>query len=253
MASPQTENGYSKIANELLEAIYQTSFNATQLKIILFVMRYTFGFSRKQFKISVNFISKGTGISKRYISSELNKLIESNVVKIVKNHTVTESRIIEINKNYENWKMSRTVLHQMNSSSPDEVLFTTGDEEYFTGGGEEIFSTPGEELFIQDKQNIKQNIKQCAPSLFELFWKAYPKKNAKASAEKAFKRLNVNEKLLSRMLSALEIQKKSKQWQDIQFIPYPATWLNQKRWEDESEEPKNEVDFVQNGTMLQLR
>jgi len=81
LASPQIESGYSPVSNELLEAIYQTTFNATQLKIILFIIRYTFGFSRKQHKISVNFISKGTGISKRYISSELNKLIVNNAVK----------------------------------------------------------------------------------------------------------------------------------------------------------------------------
>lgn len=37
------------------------------------------------------------------------------------------------------------------------------------------------------------------------------------------------------MLKAIEVQKKSDQWQrdNGQYIPYPATWLNGRRWEDE--------------------
>lgn len=261
MASPQVEKGYTKIANELIEAIYQTSFNATQIKILLFVIRYTYGFSRNQFKISASFLSKGTGISKRYISAELNKLIACNVIHVVRNYTVTESRIIEINKNIDLWQMSRSIVHQMNNTSPDDELFNTTDDELFNRGGEEVFSTTdehvfnttGEELFYQDKQNIKQNINKDVTVLFSDFWIAYPKKNAKASAQKAFTKLKVDGELLTSMLYALEIQKNSKQWQDITYVPYAATWLNQRRWEDEIEEQQSKVDFVQDGTMIQLR
>ena len=34
-------------------------------------------------------------------------------------------------------------------------------------------------------------------------------------------------------MEQLEIFKASKEWKQIQYIPYPSTWLNQKRWEDE--------------------
>ena len=53
---------------------------------------------------------------------------------------------------------------------------------------------------------------------FDDFWKAYPKKVSKSNA-----------------LKALEKQKQSSQWQkdNGQFIPYPTTWLNGKRWEDD--------------------
>lgn len=43
----------------------------------------------------------------------------------------------------------------------------------------------------------------------------------------------MDEQLLNDMLSAIKKQMNSKQWQDKQFIPNPATWLNQCRWEDE--------------------
>jgi hypothetical protein len=37
------------------------------------------------------------------------------------------------------------------------------------------------------------------------------------------------------MIDVIEAGKKSEDWikSDGQFIPYPATWLNGKRWEDE--------------------
>ncbi len=68
---------------------------------------------------------------------------------------------------------------------------------------------------------------------FDTFYKAYPKKVGKAAALKSFSKLHVGESMLNEMLSVIEKQKDTKQWQDKQFIPNPATWLNQRRWEDE--------------------
>jgi len=68
---------------------------------------------------------------------------------------------------------------------------------------------------------------------FDTFWKYYPKKVGKGAAEKAWQK--VDHSLLTRILTALRMQGKSLDWQKDggQFIPHPATWLNQRRWEDE--------------------
>lgn len=70
---------------------------------------------------------------------------------------------------------------------------------------------------------------------FERFWSSYPRKQSKINARKAFEKINPSEELLGKMLSAIEEASKSYQWtKDAgQFIPLPATWLNQGRWEDE--------------------
>ncbi len=68
---------------------------------------------------------------------------------------------------------------------------------------------------------------------FNKFWEAYPKKIGKGAAEKSFEKYKPNDELLIKFIKAIEEQKKSPQWKDVQFIPNPATWLNQKRWEDE--------------------
>lgn len=69
---------------------------------------------------------------------------------------------------------------------------------------------------------------------FKDFWKAYPKKASKTNALKEWKKIKPNDDLVRVILDALERQKKSAQWQkeDGQFIPYPAKWLKEKRWED---------------------
>lgn len=72
-------------------------------------------------------------------------------------------------------------------------------------------------------------------ALFERFWQAYPKKKAKAKARQAWAKLKPDMALCRTMAAALEAQKRSETWQrdDGRYIPYPATWLNQRRWEDE--------------------
>lgn len=69
---------------------------------------------------------------------------------------------------------------------------------------------------------------------FEKFWKAYPRKQGKGAAEKAWIKAHINGSFDS-VLTALEGQKRSEQWKkdNGQFVPNPATWLNQRRWEDE--------------------
>lgn len=86
------------------------------------------------------------------------------------------------------------------------------------------------------KESIdKSNIYVQHSAEFEIFWNTYPKKKGKQTAEKAFKKIAPDETLLKIMLNAIEEQKKSTEWQkdNGQYIPYPATWLNGRRWEDE--------------------
>jgi uncharacterized protein YdaU (DUF1376 family) len=67
---------------------------------------------------------------------------------------------------------------------------------------------------------------------FDQFWEQYPKKSGKGAALKAWKKAKPP---LATCLATLDWQKHSNQWtrDHGQFIPMPATWLNQSRWLDE--------------------
>lgn len=86
----------------------------------------------------------------------------------------------------------------------------------------------------EEKEREIEN--ECyARDAFETFWKAYPRKVGKDAARRAFAKVKVP---VETLVAAVEAQKASPQWtkDNGQFIPNPATWLNQGRWEDEVED-----------------
>jgi len=67
---------------------------------------------------------------------------------------------------------------------------------------------------------------------FAEFWNVYPRKKAKAAAEKAFRKLSGKE--IEEAFADVK-RRMAGEWRtkDLQHIPYPATYLNGRRWEDE--------------------
>ncbi len=90
----------------------------------------------------------------------------------------------------------------------------------------------------QNRTEQKQTRKsESFDSSFDKFWKCYPNKVGKDAAKKAFDKRTPDDELLGQMMVALENQKASDKWtkDNGQYIPNPATWLNQGRWKDETE------------------
>ena len=76
MDGPQTGDGFTRIANEILEAMATTDLNGTQRRILDVIFRQTYGFQRKQHELSLSFISKATKIHEKQIQRELSVLIK---------------------------------------------------------------------------------------------------------------------------------------------------------------------------------
>lgn len=121
--------------------------------------------------------------------------------------------------------------------------------------GEEVEApsiAPPKPLRSQEQEQEQEQEKDTpiAPrgaDLFAEFWSAYPKKIGKDAAAKAFGRRKPGRELLQNMLDAIDAQKLSDQWRRDggQYIPNPATWLNQGRWQDgEALEDQRQETFV---------
>ena len=70
---------------------------------------------------------------------------------------------------------------------------------------------------------------------FDRFYSAYPIKKGKATARKAFQKMNGTKPGITELLQILEEHKKSHEWmkEGGKFIPHPTSWINQERWDDE--------------------
>ncbi len=103
MANPQVENGYTRIANELLEALGRARLTEREFRIVLAVIRLTYGFNQKQARISLQQLAELTGMDKANIHRTLKRLEAAQVLTIRKAGRRLE---IAIQKDYEKWLLS---------------------------------------------------------------------------------------------------------------------------------------------------
>lgn len=130
-------------------------------------------------------------------------------------------------------------------------------------GGNPLLTPSKKEIDLLN-QNLKQNASKSQPPSVSLsvsdsiplivpnkkgtgydekflrFWQAYPKRKGKDAAWKVWKKRNGDLPEIGKIIEAIKFQCQSLDWKkdNGQFIPHPATWLNQGRWEDEVETPK---------------
>lgn len=96
MASPQLENGFTRIANELLEALIRFPFSQRQLRLVLALARATYGWQSKVARLPKLRLATLTGLRPDHVYRELRELRDMKVV-------TEQDRVMGLNKNYEEW------------------------------------------------------------------------------------------------------------------------------------------------------
>ena len=97
---------------------------------------------------------------------------------------------------------------------------------------------------IKKKESLLDEVEK----MFLEFWTAYPKKVDKKGSFRAFKNIPKLKEVFPGIMSALEVQKKSRQWtsDNGQFIPNPTTYIHQERWltVTEKDELQTQIDQI---------
>lgn len=89
------------------------------------------------------------------------------------------------------------------------------------------------------EEHISRGAEKPTSSGFDLFWIAYPKKKNRIAALKSWNKLKPDQSLTDRILKALQFAIQSGELgSGYDYYPYPATWLNGQRWEDEVRQAK---------------
>ena len=101
MASPQLENGYTAIANELLEAIIAAPVSGGQVRLLLHVMRATYGWKRPTERISAAEFARATGLHPKVVAREVRDLAARGYLLTLAEEGRTTS--YRIQKDYHRW------------------------------------------------------------------------------------------------------------------------------------------------------
>jgi len=111
VANPQCENGFIRIANELFDALMRYSPGRTEHQVLFAIIRLTYGWNKKEGKISISRLQKLTGKSRRMIIYALKNLESKNMVTIKRSRSCSPQKggsmndinVISFQKNYEKW------------------------------------------------------------------------------------------------------------------------------------------------------
>lgn len=232
MSTPQLENGYTRIANELLEAVFQANFNGSQVRVILCLLRNTYGYGRKECEFSNSYISNATGINKKNVAAVVKSLVDGKILEITQASTFNSARRVAINKNYVEWEC---ILPQWKntptgSDITTSTMKTPSDDDVTTPTGSDITTSTGGDVTTQKRKNLKKKNKEIYEHFFETVWKLYPKKRGKASVSTKAKK-ELYDAGMDVVTAAIEKYKREIAGTDEQYVLYGSTFFN-LRWKE---------------------
>ncbi|HBE2822309.1 TPA: replication protein [Escherichia coli] len=94
------DGGYTRFANELLEAIASADLTARQLKVMLAYVRKTYGFTKKTDRIADEQIAQLTGLSRQNVNKAKKELISMNCLFM-------DGNKIGVNREVSAWQFSK--------------------------------------------------------------------------------------------------------------------------------------------------
>jgi hypothetical protein len=226
-----------QVPNVLLDSVMQ-QINGSALKVLLAIIRLTYGFNVPARRISLSRLRQLTGLGQQGVVNgiaELGALI--NVERGPKgSRTENEYSLnvdlstgelvqkVDQSKKWTSPKINTSLVQKVDSLKPN--LKPNKKE-----------STESDKL-IPDSLTAKSKRKLTRPdpavlAAFERFYQAYPRRVAKQKGLDAWLKLSPRTELIPVIMVAVERYAAEVRDTEPKFILHPATWLNGKRWEDE--------------------
>lgn len=78
--NPQLEDGHLKIVNSIAETLARTQLSGYEWRVLWFLWRKTYGWSKKTDTISLSQWMDGTGLDRRHVARTIKHLIEKRIV-----------------------------------------------------------------------------------------------------------------------------------------------------------------------------
>lgn len=122
-ARPKTKDGYTRIANELLDALMLAKISHLEQTTMLAIIRKTYGWNRKRDEISNTLLANITGKHRSNISRAITSLECKNMIVVSGDRN---TRYLEIQKDYIQWNVDNSaellVLNQHHNNKKQSRL-----------------------------------------------------------------------------------------------------------------------------------
>jgi len=264
VANPQPDNGTTNIAHEIVEALMKVNLSPYESRIMWFIFRKTYGWSKKIDWISLSQFERCTGLDRRLVHRTLQGLHTKNIIIISRDDKMKV--MYGFQKDYEKWvfpvsnkggkhkkqliesnqidktdlssaeMMDATVIYQDDGVSSTKIptITTIQNKEYICPD----FSLEPAPV-VSKKTKKSKDLSETDE--FIKFYKKYPLKKARLEALKAWHQMEGKRPPIEIILGAIDRQIK---WRASEvragrkaaYWKYPATWLRAGCWDDEVDE-----------------
>lgn len=150
MASPQKENGYTAISNELYEALCHIRISGEAEQCLKVIIRKTYGFNKKKDSIALKTFEVMTGMKKPEICRGLAKLQTMKLIIGEKSNSRNIATTYGLNKNYEEWLAKMPTLAKKPTSIGENANDKTEKPlRHIEGGLAKM--PPSKDIILKDK------------------------------------------------------------------------------------------------------
>ena len=254
---PHLEDGYIRIANELFDAVLKKLTSYRHIKVVLAILRKTYGYQKKEDDITISQLAELTGIHRNNVGAAIKELEQMRVINPVR--AGSHGLMIGVNKRHSEW-----VGEEAKARGPGRKaikLIEAHEGNQIDCGEQSKQCMTAIKLIETSNQNVahkrqpqkttpKDNPKKIAQSAdraasqdaevaFAAFWDAFAYKKGTAKAKDVFAREYAKAKGSADWLSAVmrgaakEAQRRPHLIADGQTPIYAQGWLKQRRYADE--------------------
>ena len=239
--NPKVEDGFVRIANELLDAILAYGFTGRQLAILMTIVRKTYGYNKAQDDVSASQIGKVCGVARNHVTEVLHELAAMNAIHMRRGEN---GMIVGINKHYREWMPKGSRGADANDSpktgphedSPKLVLKVVPKKEKPSPKTGHTIDNVQKTTVKTGKPIAQSGV--CAAG-FSSFWDAFGLKKDRKKAEAAFATAYAAapnpEEWLTKVLAAAQVEAERRPHLIAggRTPIYAQGWLSGRRWEDE--------------------
>ena len=166
--NPQLEDGHTRIANELLEALMRYPFSAGEYRVLLAIVRLTYGWNRKRCSLRQTTLARLTRLDRRQIQRVLTALRQQGVLF---RDRASRPFTYQLNKAYQGWRDWPT------DDLPDNVVrfMETANQGSMPGcelsPEQDTIAAAAPDTSVRSVKEIKKEIKDrnCSPAVQNLF------------------------------------------------------------------------------------